>query len=47
MVEFFQTQMGRKFYEHDIPKITKALEAMAKSLETIAEQIKKEDKNSG
>ncbi|MBC9786615.1 hypothetical protein H1S01_19405 [Heliobacterium chlorum] len=32
MTEFFQTGMGRKFYERDVPKL-------AESLATIAEQL--------
>lgn len=31
--EFFQTVMGRKFYEYDIPRIAEALERIAKALE--------------
>lgn len=32
MTEFFQTIMGKKFYERDVPKITNALEDIAKEL---------------
>ncbi|MBC9786742.1 hypothetical protein H1S01_20165 [Heliobacterium chlorum] len=32
MTEFYQTGLGRKFYERDVPKI-------AESLATIAEQL--------
>lgn len=31
--EFFQTGMGRKFYEHDVPRIAEALERIADILE--------------
>lgn len=31
--EFFQTGMGRKFYESDVPRIAKALERIATALE--------------
>ena len=32
-IEFFNTMMGRKFYEADVPRITKALERIADALE--------------
>ena len=32
-IEFFNTMMGRKFYEADVPRITKALERIATALE--------------
>jgi hypothetical protein len=31
--EFFQTMMGRKFYEGDVPRIAKALEIIANNME--------------
>jgi hypothetical protein len=34
--EFFQTIMGRKFYEADVPRALKALERIAAALERIA-----------
>ena len=34
--EFFQTGMGRKFYEVDVPRLIGALESCAKSLEKLA-----------
>ncbi|MAH47084.1 hypothetical protein CMI37_14750 [Candidatus Pacearchaeota archaeon] len=33
MSEFYQTLMGRKFYEADVPRIVKALERIAEALE--------------
>lgn len=36
--DFFQTIMGRKFYEGDVPRIAKALERIAAALEKLAEQ---------
>jgi len=30
--EFFQTGMGRRFYEHDVPRMADALESIAKEL---------------
>ena len=40
MDEFFKTQMGKRFYESDIPKISRALESISKSLETIVNMEK-------
>lgn len=31
--EFFQTAMGRKFYESDFPKMIKAIERLATAIE--------------
>ena len=33
MSEFYQTLMGRKFYDADVPRIVKALERIATALE--------------
>ncbi len=33
MADFFQTRMGQKFYEADVPRIAKALERIADALE--------------
>jgi len=35
---FFQTMMGRKFYEHDVPQV-------ANSLKRIADALEKTNKN--
>ena len=35
--EFFQTIMGRKFYEADVPRALRALERIADALERFAE----------
>lgn len=32
MIQFHETQMGRKFYERDIPEIAKALRDISKEL---------------
>ena len=37
--EFFQTHMGRKFYEADVPRIAKSLESIAASLEKLANPV--------
>lgn len=34
--EFFQTLMGRKFYEHDVPEIGRQLARLNDNLERIA-----------
>jgi|TARA_R110001632_G_scaffold140520_1_gene256529 hypothetical protein len=33
MSEFFRTQMGRKFYDADIPQLVKVLERIANQME--------------
>lgn len=38
MIDFFQTVMGRRFFEGDVPRIAKALERIADALEKLAEQ---------
>lgn len=35
--EFFQTVLGRRFYDGDVPRIVKALERIAVALEKIVE----------
>lgn len=42
--EFFQTRMGQKFYEHDVPKITKTLESIAAELKR-ANDLKEQELN--
>jgi hypothetical protein len=39
---FFQTIMGKKFYEGDVPKIVRALEKIGKELER-ANDLKEEE----
>ena len=34
-MNFFETRMGRKFFEHDIPKLIKAVERVADGLEKV------------
>lgn len=38
--EFFQTGLGRIFYEGHVPRIVKALEQIAAALEKLAAQTK-------
>lgn len=33
--EFWQTPMGRRYYEHTLPELTKQLERLAKALEAL------------
>lgn len=33
MIQFFQSMMGKKFYESDIPRLIAALERIATALE--------------
>ena len=42
MSEFYQTLMGRKFYDADVPRIVKALERIATALEKreLSEEMK-------
>jgi hypothetical protein len=42
-VEFYQTRMGRTFYEGDVPKIARALERIAGALEAISTKLDKEE----
>jgi len=42
--DFFETRMGRKFYEYDVPKIVKSLKRIADSLEKISDTIEKDEK---
>lgn len=37
--QFFQTQMGRRYFEHTLPKMVEVLERIAKALED-ANQLK-------
>ncbi len=43
-IEFFQTQMGHKFYESDVPRIAKALERIADKLDVKEPDKTKEDR---
>ena len=46
-MEFFQTVMGRKFFDVQVPKLINALERIADALEDIAEQKESKDKEDG
>jgi len=45
MPEFFQTLMGRKYYEHDLPEQTKAMNRLAKAIEKQNELKEEINKN--
>jgi uncharacterized protein (DUF2164 family) len=40
--EFFQTRMGHQFYNGTMPRIAKALEAIAEQLTVLTEQLAKQ-----
>ena len=42
MPDFFQTIMGRKFYEGDVPRIAKSLDDIAKELKRANDLKEKE-----
>ncbi len=37
--EFFLTPMGRRFYEHDVPELTKQLQRIADALEALLAKL--------
>ncbi len=37
-VEFFQTRMGRQFYEHTMPELVRQLERLSEMLERLTKQ---------
>ena len=39
--EFFQTMMGRKFYEHDVPELIKAFNRLSEAIEESNALMKK------
>jgi len=43
MPEFFQTMMGRKYYEHDLPEQIKAMNRLAKAIEKQNKLAKKSE----
>jgi hypothetical protein len=47
MTEFFQTMMGQKFYQGDIPRIADALEKIAKELKRQNDLKEKEVSDKG
>lgn len=45
--EFFQTRMGQKFYEADVPRIVKSLERIAEMLEIIGRLLERSKDEGG
>ncbi len=43
MTEFFQTRMGRTFYEHTAPELVRQLERLNANLERITNDTEKND----
>lgn len=43
-IQFFQTRMGRIYYEHTLPELVKALKGIAENLDTLDSQLKETDK---
>ncbi|MBC9786653.1 hypothetical protein H1S01_19620 [Heliobacterium chlorum] len=44
-MDFFQTGMGRKFYERDVPKIAESLATIAEQLTRLNQNIEKLNEN--
>jgi len=42
--QFFQTRMGRAFYDRDVPAIAQALDRIASALEAISTKLDKDEK---
>lgn len=41
MIQFFETVMGKQFYEGTVPRLIKAIESTVKSLDQIATELKR------
>lgn len=46
-ISFFQSVMGHKFYEADVPRLIKALERIAEALEKRNETLEKKGAEDG
>ena len=44
-VQFFQTRMGRQFYEHSVPELARQLRRLNDLLERLLVEIAPEGKN--
>ena len=42
--QFFQTRMGRTFYEHTVPELVKQLSRLSELLERIADRLDREER---
>ncbi len=45
-IKFFQTQMGHKFYERDVPRLVQAMEVIAHEMKR-ANDMKEKELNAG
>ncbi|MBC9786566.1 hypothetical protein H1S01_19105 [Heliobacterium chlorum] len=45
MTEFYQTLMGRKFFERDVPKLSESLATIAEQLARLNQNIEKLNEN--
>jgi len=43
MPEFHETGYGRRYYDHQLPELTRQLQRIAESLELIAKKIEEAD----
>ena len=41
MIQFYETQMGRKFFSSDVPRIAKALESLVEQLNRLNDNLEK------
>jgi hypothetical protein len=41
--EFWQTPLGRRYYEHTLPDLAKQLQRIADALEALLERLAKKD----
>lgn len=41
-MDFFETRMGHKFYNHDVPKLIQTLERIADAIE-LANELRQEE----
>ncbi|MFP5116136.1 hypothetical protein ACSU64_27900 [Bacillaceae bacterium C204] len=44
MIQFFQTMMGRKFYERDVPHLIRAIEKLSDQVEEMNKRLEKLEK---
>ncbi len=41
--QFFETSIGRKFYQSDVPKMVKLMERIAEALENLVGDLEEDD----
>ena len=46
MAEFHETMYGKRYYEHQLPELTRQLQRIADSLEKIVTKIEEADEHS-